>query len=762
MAINLNDSLYGAQFKAFVDFAAGQRDQGTIVRLEGEEQGMPMPGPNGEPRVIIAKHGDGYGHIWRNADSKAINTSVRNLFMSSILAVCGVDRSEQLPANVRAVLKEDDYRWGRPLTARRITAVKRAIDVNFQAAAANAQAGIERQLAQKMSGVPQETRHQKAQQLVELAKGDVSLLQLFADSRYEAVAYNILGENNHEFSDVADIEQRVEGFRRNLNELRRVTNGDRAQFEQILGHLSHIGNLPLQDGQIERMVTAIWNLDLAQVRSCLNRDANVYDAHFEAFLRLQKMVNSVVAEVGFPADENVERAQFDLHDKYKFIYAVICDNFNAGERRRLLDDLNHPRFGDDCRALHDIATGKWDQGGDEEPLKTNIRNFAHTLVHGGARVVRNILRDSLGGRGAMQEINLAIDANPWELQPMYEKIKNFMLGADNNPVVEGDGGEQQGGDLNPGIEDNGGEQQAGDDNPGVGDNVGDVPEVIGNPVVDEVPVEDVDDDAVVIEQHEPPAFIDGLEPETKDYFMDSFYDEAVSRTVAGGRTKEDCDATIKAMFDTIGDDADDRKFLAELLANGKPAFLAERGRLPSKDDAVAFAQGVKALLEQAKLCRANFPERYGSVVADTILATLKTMERMVRADELEPIDAELCAKLYDAAAEVDTSDILTLPGRGRPLIKAMGEKLENFRRQVDEKFEAAFPGGNGSPFMRTLKKNIYMNLALLNVVPKAYPLFKVIDEYGPRLRNGDAMENLLDVILPVLKRSTIGRRLIDM
>lgn len=559
MAINLNDSLYGAQFKAFVDFAAGQRDQGTIVRLEGEAPGM--PGPNGEPRVIIAKQGDGYGHIWRNADSKAINTNVRNLFMSSILAVCGVDRSEQLPANVRAVLKEDDYRWGRPLTARRITAVKRAIDANFQAAAANALAGIERQLAQEMSGVPQETRHQKAQQLVELAKGDVSLLQLFADSRYKAVAYNILGENNHEFRDIADIEQRVEGFRRNLNELRRVTNGDMAQFEQILGHLSHIHDLPLQDGQIESMVTAVWNLDLAQVRSCLNRDANVYDAHFEAFLRLQKMVNSVVAEVGFPANENVEMAQFDLHDKYKFIYAVICDNFNAGERRRLLDDLTRPRFGDDCRALHDIATGKWDQGGDEEPLKTNIKNFAHSLAYGGARVVRNILRDSLGGRGAMQNINLAIDANPWELQPMYEKIKNFMLGADNNPVVEG----------------NGGEQQALDDNPGVGDNVGDVPEVIENPVVDEVPVEDVDDDAVVIEQHEPPAFIDGLEPKTKDYFMDSFYDEAVSRTVAGGRTKEDCDATIKAMFDTIGDDADDRKFLAELLANGKPAFLAERG-----------------------------------------------------------------------------------------------------------------------------------------------------------------------------------------
>ena len=31
MAINLNHLQYGAQFKAFTDFAAGQRNQDTIV-----------------------------------------------------------------------------------------------------------------------------------------------------------------------------------------------------------------------------------------------------------------------------------------------------------------------------------------------------------------------------------------------------------------------------------------------------------------------------------------------------------------------------------------------------------------------------------------------------------------------------------------------------------------------------------------------------------------------------------------------------------
>ena len=376
MAINLNHLQYGAQFKAFTDFAAGQRDQGTIVRLEGPGQGM--PGPNGEPRVILAKQGDCYGHVWRNDDSKAINNNVRDLFLRSILAVCGVARIDQLPENVQAVMKADDYRGGHPLTARRITAVKNAIDANLQAEANAAQTMIEDQL---------------------------------------------------------------------------------------------------------------------------------------------------------------------------------------------------------------------------------------------------------------------------------------------------------------------------------------------------------------------------------------FYDEAVSRTVAGGRSKEDCDATIKAMFDAVGDDGSDRKYLAELLAHGKPAFLSERGRLPSHDDAVAFARDVKAVLDLAKQCRASFAEPYGGIVAETILSTLKTMERIVRADELEQIDADLGARLYDAAGELDTSDMLAPPKYNAHIVKGLNEKLENFQEQVDAKFESVFPGNGGSPFMQAVKKNVIMNLAFMGAGHKARPLALALEEYGDALGLRHDKRDMLGVIQPVLYRA---------
>lgn len=613
-------------------------------------------------------------------------------------------------------MKADDYRGGHPLTARRITAVKNAIDATLQAEANTAQTMIEDQLARKMGNVPQATCSEKAWQLVDLAKDDADLLYLLSNDKHNKLAVNILCRDNHNFNDLADIRERVEGLRRNLNEVRRVANDDRPFFEQILNHLNYIAELPLPDGQIERMVTATRHLDFEPVRDCF--DDYGYSKGLEAFVLLQKMVNSVVADAGLPVDANPEDAQVHLHCIHSFIYAMIFDHFEEEKRRLLLGSLTNNRFADDCRAMVAIAAGTWDEGGDEEPLKTSIKNFAWSLAYSATGVVREVLKDSLDGVLNLPDIpyiDWVKQAQPKDVPPVYTLIKNAIPPVEDNAV-----------------------------------NV--------NPNEDEIPVpepeEEIDDDDMIdIEEHEPPAFVDGLEPKDKDDFMRLFYDESVSRTVAGGRSKEYCDATIKAMFDAVGDDGSDRKYLAELLADGKPAFFAERGRLPSHDDAVAFARGVKVVLDMAKQCRASFAEPYGGIVADTILATLKTMERMVRADELEQIDADLGARFYDAAGELDTSDVLAPPKYNAQIVKKLNEKLDNFQGQVDEKFESVFPGGGASPFMQTVKKNVIMNLALMGAGHKARPLASALEEFGDALGVRHDKRDMLGVIQLALKRA---------
>lgn len=125
--INLNVEDYGAQYKAFVDFAS-KVDENTIVRRDAENTDVSLLGLNGEPRKIIAKTGDGWGHFWRGSTSQTVNKRVRDLFMETVLKVCGVTQEKDLPKAVYDAMRINDFKGkGHPLTARRINAVNRAI-----------------------------------------------------------------------------------------------------------------------------------------------------------------------------------------------------------------------------------------------------------------------------------------------------------------------------------------------------------------------------------------------------------------------------------------------------------------------------------------------------------------------------------------------------------------------------------------------------------------------------------------------------------
>ena len=116
--INLNN----AQFRAFTQFAASVADKGTILKAEDT-----LTAADGSPRKIVAKGYDHYGHILRKQNSKNINNDIRTLFMNTVLDMFGVKNDKELPKAVRDAMITKDYGKGRPLTARRIIAVSKAI-----------------------------------------------------------------------------------------------------------------------------------------------------------------------------------------------------------------------------------------------------------------------------------------------------------------------------------------------------------------------------------------------------------------------------------------------------------------------------------------------------------------------------------------------------------------------------------------------------------------------------------------------------------
>ena len=136
MAIELNANQYAAQFSAFVKFA-GNNNQGFVARIEKQKPDNKLldpdnpgklVGPDGQARNIVAKSWDGSGQFLRTKGSRSVNNEVRELFLKTILGVCGVKDVEQLPQSVQDVLKIEDFDGkGRPLTARRIKAVTKAV-----------------------------------------------------------------------------------------------------------------------------------------------------------------------------------------------------------------------------------------------------------------------------------------------------------------------------------------------------------------------------------------------------------------------------------------------------------------------------------------------------------------------------------------------------------------------------------------------------------------------------------------------------------
>ena len=129
-----NDGIYNQAFKAFVDFAKAKDAAGkprAIARIDAGEWG------NIVNRTVRPSKGDWVGvGKWRLASLKKANNDTRDAFRTAVSNMFGGE--SYIPARVLEVMKMRDYGQGKPLTARRILAVMRAIDADGSIAALKA------------------------------------------------------------------------------------------------------------------------------------------------------------------------------------------------------------------------------------------------------------------------------------------------------------------------------------------------------------------------------------------------------------------------------------------------------------------------------------------------------------------------------------------------------------------------------------------------------------------------------------------------
>ena len=136
MALDING--YNNAFKSFVDFAQN--------RL-GENQGKAVADArikkfNGEEVLTIAHAKTDEVHKWlRTGDECDVNDRTRAIFRAAVVNMFGGE--SKVPESVKKAMLMEDYDKGKPLTARRILAVKAAVDADGTAKARSATIRLE-------------------------------------------------------------------------------------------------------------------------------------------------------------------------------------------------------------------------------------------------------------------------------------------------------------------------------------------------------------------------------------------------------------------------------------------------------------------------------------------------------------------------------------------------------------------------------------------------------------------------------------------
>ena len=115
----LNGQGISFQFDKFAQMAASAAKGGNIVRFIGGSDADTV-------HEVFVTESDKIGKIFRSDSAKRANDVTREIFRNSVAAMFGGE--DKIPESVKTAMKMGDYGKGKPLSARRILAVKSAVD----------------------------------------------------------------------------------------------------------------------------------------------------------------------------------------------------------------------------------------------------------------------------------------------------------------------------------------------------------------------------------------------------------------------------------------------------------------------------------------------------------------------------------------------------------------------------------------------------------------------------------------------------------
>lgn len=260
---------YNDTFKAFTDFATQAKSGSTIAQIGGEKNTVAGTGPLAGRTIVAKTSFDFVGNVGRRQASRDVNNAVRDLFKQAIADL--FHGESNIPMSVLDAMKLADFGKGKPLTARRILAVKAAID---QAAAApdkgaDAAGGIDAKIESAVETCMKKfgkKPNAKAEPLVRIAleacNGDADAVDIVTKNITKKILYTGTSDLRTE----ADIRQKVGDIVSNLEELKAASNGNPAVVAAGKAFLMEHGGNTLPRGLFTKMAEAAAKIPLDQIR----------------------------------------------------------------------------------------------------------------------------------------------------------------------------------------------------------------------------------------------------------------------------------------------------------------------------------------------------------------------------------------------------------------------------------------------------------------------------------------------------------------
>ena len=260
MALEIN-----AQFNQFVQFAE-QRTNPTTSKAIARAG---VEGPLGGRAIKAAEKREGDSvrpFLPRSQANKNANDAVRNLFRQSVASMFGGEN--RIPPSVKEAMRLKDYGCGKPLTARRIMAVKAAVETvlgRVAPALDQAKAKVAGLYGPRVNVSAEERRNTVdtlLDTLVSATAGDPDALEVAVST-----AKNYIQGGDASLRTPDQVRQKAERLLANVAELRTLAGGNKAVFNAGKEYLRAMNGKAPPEGLLRDMLNAAAQQKLGKVKS---------------------------------------------------------------------------------------------------------------------------------------------------------------------------------------------------------------------------------------------------------------------------------------------------------------------------------------------------------------------------------------------------------------------------------------------------------------------------------------------------------------